>query len=287
MTNTYTTLMMPVYLIRKHILEPRTFRKKLRLLYSNSLELDKIVSFHEYNKLPAPVESYFRKVLHEGMPYISSVKVVLSGHTKQRLRGAWSPFSGQEYITAIKPGIIRNISTIDYTETETFISGKGDFYKWNYSSFSTLTSEGNSANQSQLLLWLAQCVWCPTSLLPNACLSWEPFSNSCARATFTYRGIKVFFKAWFNTSNELYRLESIRFMPNGKPEKWAVNFSNYQMINAVYVPTEIEASWILNDVEFPYLRCKMESIDYDTPEILMPTHTAVGAGADKKGEVSR
>ena len=200
----------PVYLLRTRILDPRFFRRRLEMLYGQNIEVNRIVGFNELKGLPEPVEAYLRKVLHNGVPYISSATIAISGGIKHGFEKDWTLFHGEEYLTAIKPGIVRNIKTKHYAETDTFISGKGNFYKWDYSSLRTLSKKGKIINQAQLLLWLAQAVWFPTSFLPNAYLSWAPFSSSCARATFKYRGIKVFFKAWFNEQHELYRLESIR-----------------------------------------------------------------------------
>ncbi len=266
-------------------MEPRFFRRKLQMLYRQNIEVDRMVSFNDFKGLPEPVQAYLRTVLHEGMPYISSANVAISGVVKHGFEEDWNIFHGEEYLTAIRPGIVRNIRTKNYSETETFISGKGNSYKWDRSSLRTLSRKGKMTSRSQLLLWLVQAVWFPTSFLPNAYLSWEPFSSSCARATFKYRGIKVFFKAWFNDRHELYRIESLRSLPNGKPEKWVVKFNNYQMINAVYLPVEIEAAWIIGGDEFPYLKCELDSIEYDTPGISVPSRNTVRPTAYIKREV--
>jgi hypothetical protein len=57
------------------------------------------------------------------------------------------------------------------------------------------------------------------------------------------------------------------------------------MINAVYVPVEIEAAWIIGGDEFPYLKCDLDSIEYDTPGISVPSRNTVRPTAYVKREV--
>ncbi len=75
--------------------------------------------------LPAPVQRYFKHVLNEGQPYISSIRMKHDGQFKTGLDKDWINIKGEHYATANKPGFIWKGSTTMFNAKDSYLEDKG------------------------------------------------------------------------------------------------------------------------------------------------------------------
>ncbi len=242
------------------------FRNKVKELYSRYGTSDKRVDSDTYRDVPPPVKRYFTKVLLEGAPYISSVRIRHEGYFKTNLNKGWKRIKGEQYYTAIVPGFIWKGRTSLFTATDSLIIDKGDLRVWFLSCLRIVNRSGSWIDQGELLRWLGETVWFPTSLLPSNYLRWEPVDDSSAKLIFAYKGRIVAYTVHFNGRDEIFKIEAMRFFKKGRQEKWVGHLGSYEYHNNFYIPTKIEAAWILDGTKRPYALFELTRIEYGIPQ---------------------
>ncbi len=254
-----------VFLLGNFVLN-RTFRQKVKQLYSEYGQSDKRVDPDSYKELPAPVVRYFRKVLREGAPYISSVRIKHTGFFKTNVKRGWKPIEGEQYFTALVPGFIWKGRTALFTATDSFIMDRGNLKVWLLSCIRIINRSGRWIDEGELIRWLGETVWFPTSLIPSNYISWEAVDDTTANLVFTYKGKRVSYRVHFNGRDEIYRIEAMCMYRQGRREKWVGYLRSYEWHNNFYVPTRVEAAWILDGKEYSYALFELTRIEYGHPE---------------------
>jgi len=222
-------------------------------------------SYQQLDGLPEPVQRYFKHALKEGQPYISYVRLIHDGHFKTSPDKDWITINGEQYFTAETPGFIWKGKTSLFTARDKYISDKGRLIVSLFSLFRIVDAHGEKIDHGELLRWLGESVWFPTNLLPSDNLQWSPVDSSTAQLTFNYNDIAVLYLVSFNDKDEIIKMETERYM-NENLETWVGTLKNYKEINGISIPTEIEASWKLDDGDYSYVKFNIKKIDFDKPE---------------------
>lgn len=242
-----------------------SFRNKVKQLYKKNEKSEKYVDADSYTNLPAPVQRYFIKTIKEGLPYIHSARMKHTGFFRTNLNKGWKAIKGEQYFTALSPGFIWRGKTSLFTATDSFIRHKGSLKVWLFSCVRIMSRSGAGIDEGELLRWLAETVWFPTSLLPNKYITWEPLNDSCAKLILNYKSKIVSCTVHFNEHDEIYKIESTRFFEKNRKEKWVGQLGRYEYHNNFYIPTRVEAAWILDGTKRSYALFEITSIDYNLP----------------------
>src|SRR5688572_38504 len=142
--------------------------------------------------LPQPVQRYFRHVLKEGQPYITTVRFTHDGLFKTAVDKDWVDIKGEQYVTTETPGFIWKGTTSLFTARDMYISDKGRLTVSLFSVVKVVDAKGSNYNEGELIRWLGESVLYPTNLLPNERLQWTMIDEWSARLTFTYNGLSLF-----------------------------------------------------------------------------------------------
>ncbi|GAB3643641.1 hypothetical protein GCM10027423_42780 [Spirosoma arcticum] len=215
--------------------------------------------------LPAPVQRYFWHVLKPGQPYLRSVRLRHDGQFKTDLKKDWMPITGEEYFLANKPGYVWIGTTTWFTARDQYGAGRGSLTVWFLGTLPIVQGRGPSYDQGELLRWLPEAVWFPTSLLPGGRVIWSPVDDYSATLTLTDHGQTVSCLMSFNERGELVRCQAQRYRDVTHIETWVGHLSNYQDRHGLRVPTRIEAAWVIKGEEKPYARFVLRDIEYDQP----------------------
>jgi len=242
------------------------FHKQIKQLFSSSATSTKFFRHSQLEGLPPPVQRYFRHVLKQGQPYINFVRLRHGGKFKTGVGKKWVNILGEEYFTTNTPGFLWQGKTNTLTAKDYYIKGKGGLDVGIFDIYSVISGRGSKYNQGELLRWLGESVWFPTSLLPNEYLTWEPIDNSTAKLVFRYRGLQVYYKVSFNEMNEIAQLETRRNMGDSGLKTWIAKLSGYLNKNDVVIPHAIIAAWQLKQGTLYYADFKLTSIDYGIPK---------------------
>lgn len=213
--------------------------------------------------LPKPVQRYFRNVLTDGQPYISTIYLKHDGQFKTALDKEWINIEGEQHFTTEEPGFFWNGKTALFTVQDMYIAGKGHIRVSLLNLFKVLDGEGPEYDQGELLRWLGESVWFPTNLLPSSRLHWTPIDDNSAKLSFSYNDQILSYKVSFNENGEIAQLETSRNMSEETLEPWIGRLSKYEEVNGIKIPMEIEALWRLPDGEHSYARFNVKKIHYN------------------------
>ncbi len=254
----------------------RQVEKEVKRLFTNSKDKSEIrYSVNQITNLPEPVQRYFKYSLQENQNYISFIKLRHEGTFRQSPGQGWIPIVGQEYFTTENPGFVwigkmKPYPLLWIDGKDEFIDGKGNFQIKLLSLFTVVDTKGNESDESELLRWIAETPWFPTSLLPNKYLHWEVIDSSSAKAVVEYGKIKTEVIFYFNEKGQIVKLNAERYRAvnnSFSKDKWVGYYRDYTKVNDMMIPKEIEAAWNLSSGEFSYAKFKITDIEYNNPSI--------------------
>ncbi len=243
------------------------FNAEVRQLFAESKKISgKTFRQEALIGLPEPVQRYFKRVLQEGQPYISYVRITHDGQFKTGLDKNWVNITGEQYATTERPGFIWKGHTALFTARDMYIADKGRLVVSLFSLIKVVDGQGENYDQGESLRWLGESVLYPTNLLPGERLQWSPIDAQSAELTFHYHTLSLFFRVTFNALGEITQMETKRYMDEKNLETWVIKADNYKTLHGVGVPTSFEVLWRLEKGDFPYARFYIQTIEYDKAE---------------------
>lgn len=256
-----------ILLIGKINLEQK-FKKQVNKLFANSENIsNKTYSIKQIENLPESVQHYFKYVLKDRQPYISSVRLTHNGFFKTDLKKDFIKITGEQYFSAQKPQFIWKGNTSMFTARDFFIDDKGGLIATLLNVYNIVDGKGSNFNEGELQRWMAESVWFPTNLLPSEYVTWTAIDDNSAKLLFQYKTTKFDFIVRFNPIGEIIEIEGYRFMTPERKEKWICKMGNYQERNGVKIPIFDQALWRLKDGDHCYAKFEVLKIEYNIPEI--------------------
>jgi len=224
--------------------------------------------------LPPVVKNYFLKVLPEGVPLVRRIRLEQHGtFNVGEEEPQWLPLQAIVHITTQPPGMIwqahLSLAPPLYIRViDSYHQGKGELSGSVLGTFSVIDATSTTElDQGELMTWLAEAVWYPTALLPGNGVSWEAIDKRRARATVDDGHNRISLDFHFNDSNEVVRVDTPARARevDGRYEllPWSCHYREYEKMDGVLVPREGEAIWHLPSGEWPYLRARIDSLQYD------------------------
>lgn len=220
--------------------------------------INRRVDFSTLKNLPQPVERYFKRVLTDGMPFISMVKTRQKGELRiNTSSNKWLSFTAKQFVTPITTGFVwcarvRSLLRTWLRISDCYISAVG-VGKVDLLSIFPIITESNIAelNSGSLHRYLAEAVWYPTALLPESGVQWTAIDKYSAIASLTNKQTTVSLKFTFNDDDEAVGIYTqSRFKKvSGKyiPAAWEGHFSNYLTQDGVRIPGYGEVGWYENN----------------------------------------
>lgn len=226
--------------------------------------------------LPAPVQGYLLKVLAEGVPPVHRIRLQQHGTFNiGKVKPQWLPFKATAHITTQPPGMVwlarLSIAPPLYIRVaDHYLQGHGGL---SGSVLGTLpminATPASELEQGELMTWLAEAVWYPSALLPGNGVSWTPIDEHSAQATVDDGYSRVSLNFHFNDHNEVSSVDTKARARevDGHYEllPWSCHYRAYEEMAGVLVPREGEVVWHLPTGEWPYMRARIDSLDYDPP----------------------
>lgn len=225
--------------------------------------------------LPAPVQRYFRAVLHQGMPMVASVRMQHRGMFNMGGQEArWKPFESDQLVVIRRPGFdwnarIAMMPGLPVHVHDAYAAGEGVLHAALFGLIPLAHMRGDPGiAQGELMRFLAEAAWYPTALLPGQGVRWEAIDANQARATLTDGPVSVTLQFRFNADGLIDIVQAqARGRTVGKrivPTPWQGRFWNYQTRFGMLVPLEGEVSWLTAEGALPYWRGSITGIDYQT-----------------------
>ena len=205
--------------------------------------------------LPEPVQRYFKAVLQDGQALISKVELSQTGQFHMNeTEDKWHKFTATQFVVTQRLGFdwdakIQMFPFINVFVHDTYLLGEGDLQASILSLFAVAKMHNTpQLNQGELLRFLAEAVWYPTSLLPSQGVVWEAINQHSSRATLTDGKTTASVVFQFDAEGLITSMraearcysvvgDKLVFMP------WAGNLREYSVCNGMRIPLEGEVGW--------------------------------------------
>jgi hypothetical protein len=233
-----------------------------------------VVDFRELERLPAPVQRYFRTVLKEGQPMVSGVRVQHIGSFNMSETGErWKPFTSDQRVITQRPGFVWNgrvaaMPGLSVRVHDAYVAGEGILHAALLGLFSVVNLRGTrEVAEGELMRFFAEAAWYPTALLPSQGVRWDEVDIRSARATLVDGSVAVTMLFSFNEDGTI---DTVRAEARGRtvgdqiiPTPWQGRFWNYEQRGSVRVPLDGEVAWLLPEGARPYWRGRITEIVYE------------------------
>jgi hypothetical protein len=240
-------------------IEPKTFNRR------------------ELEGLPEPVRRYFRAVLRDGQPIVAAVSVEHTGtFNRSEAAAQWKPFTSTQRVIARRPGFdwdarIAMMPGVPVRVHDAYIAGEGTLQAAVLGLVSVVNLRGTpELARGELMRFLAEAAWYPTSLLPSQGVHWETADDHSARATLEDGGVTVTLLFRFGEDG---LIDTGRAEARGRlvgaaavPTPWQGRFWNYAIRDGMVVPLDGEVAWMLPDGARPYWRGQITTVTYEFSE---------------------
>jgi hypothetical protein len=252
-----------------------TDKLRVKLINEQQSIQPKTYDSKEIVDLPEPVQRFFKAVLQDGQAI--ATKVELSQHGQFHMNETetkWHKFTATQLVTTQKLGFdwdakIQMIPFINVFVHDTYLLGEGNLQASILGLFTVAKMHNTTElNQGELLRFLAESVWYPTSLLPSQGVIWEAIDQHSSRATLTDGETTASVVFQFDAEGLItsmraearcYRVvgDKSMFMP------WVGNFREYSVCDGMRIPLEGEVGWEHPEGLRLYFKGKISKISYE------------------------
>lgn len=238
-----------------HVRETSRLRhSRATLLQKTSPFVEASVDFDLLGELPRPVERYFRYALTEGQTLVEKATIHQSGTLRTSSKTEnWSLFTARHLAVPPAPGFVWDARVDMPLAThvrvlDSYSDGVGSGRVSLLSAIPVASEAGTpELNSSALHRYLAEAVWYPTALLPQAGVEWTPIDHDAALATLTDHDTTVSLEFRFNEVGEVAGIYSPgrfgRFDGEYTRAPWEGHFRDYEVREGMRIPLYGEVGW--------------------------------------------
>lgn len=227
----------------------------------------------ELEGLPVPVQRYFRAVLTEGQPIITTTSVELVGHFNLSAAGEqWKPFTSRQWVVARRPGFLWDAQVallpgVPVRVVDRYIAGEGGLRAAVLGLFTVgQVQGGGEIARGELMRWFAEAAWYPTALLPSQGVQWEAFDDRSAYATIVDGPITLRLLFEFDEAGLMVAARAAaRGAMVGQDMvmlPWEGRWSGRLVRDGMVVPLTGEAAWFPPQGRKPYFRGTVTALTY-------------------------
>jgi flagellar basal body-associated protein FliL len=225
--------------------------------------------------LPEPVQRFFKNVLQDGQAIITKVEISQHGQFHMNeTEDKWHKFTATQLVATQRLGFdwdakIQMFPFINVFVHDTYLLGEGNLQASILGLFTVAKMHNTTElNQGELLRFLAETVWYPTSLLPSQGVVWEAIDQHSSRATLTDGKTTASVVFQFDAEGLITSMraearcyqvvgDKLTFMP------WVGNFREYAIHQGMRIPLEGEVGWEHPEGIRLYFKGKITKISYE------------------------
>lgn len=127
-------------------------------------------------------------------------------------------------------------------------------------------AHGGAMNSAALLRYLAEAIWYPSALLPEAGVTWAPLDAHSAQASLTVGESRVALQFFFAGSGEVTRVYApARARKDGKhfvDTPWEANLADYRTQQGLTVPWRAQVGWWIDGALQPVWRGSLDAVEW-------------------------
>ncbi|MFN2459506.1 MAG: DUF6544 family protein [Candidatus Velthaea sp.] len=226
----------------------------------------------QYAALPVPVERYFKYALSPSQKWIYKARLQQNGLIRAAAGADRKPFTAVQHFLTNPVGFVWDAKSammpfLSVSIRDAYVDGVGA----SEASIAGLISVGKQGGTPQvasgsLLRYLAESAWIPTALLPQSGVYWTGIDDTHARATLNNAGTSVTMEVTFAESGQLVRINATRYRDidgTPVPTPWSGDYTDYQRIDGMMIPTSAEVAWSPPSGRFAVWRSRISAAEYE------------------------
>ena len=222
-------------------------------------------------QLPPAVRRYLHYAIKEGQPNIRYAILKVKARFRHGPDRPWFSVKAKEYISGMEPGFVWDARLWHHllwwrTAKLSFLDGQGHGHLKLFGAMTIRELDGAETNQSMLFRFLSDLIWLPTGLLPTRTLRWNHIDDDTARAVIVDQGTRAEATFHMNKIGQIDRIitkSKFRDHRSGfEQTKFTLECKNYQEIDGIMVPTEVDFKWNLENGDFDYGHFSVSDIEY-------------------------
>ena len=233
----------------------------------------KVFDRRELERVPAPVQRYFRAALEHGQPIVAAVSVAHTGtFNMSEAAEQWKPFTSNQRVVTRRPGFdwdgrVAMMPGLPVYVHDAYVAGEGILHASVFGLVSMVNLRGSGeVAQGELMRFFAEAAWYPTALLPSQGVLWDAVDDHSARATLKDGEVTLTLLFHFKEDG---LIDTVRAEARGRtvggtvvPTPWHGRFWNYAIRDGMRVPLDGEVAWVLPEGAKPYWRGRITQITY-------------------------
>jgi hypothetical protein len=235
--------------------------KEKDALFNQYGKVEILVTEADLNALPSIMQNYLQKVGVVGKCKDCHVIFKQTGKIKTAAGKKWTPFKATQYMTASSPNFIWNAQAFPVFIRDKCINGKGEVRVSLFGLKELAKIDGAKTDQSALARCLGELMFYPLGFLSDT-ISWEVLGNDALMATVKIDDVMAQGIFYLNDAGLLYRFESNRYM-NESLEKFTGVAEDYKMMEGLFIPSRMKASWNLKAGDFEYFNSTITTYKID------------------------
>ncbi len=146
-------------------------QEKARQIFRRNKEIkQEIVTEGDLKGLPKPVQRYLKYTQIIGKEKIKTVRLKQGGYFRMKENQKWMPIKAEQYFNVdsvefIWVAKVRFAPLLSIYAKDEFIDGKGNLVVKLLGFIKVVDAKGYELDHSELLRFLAECIWFPSALL--------------------------------------------------------------------------------------------------------------------------
>jgi hypothetical protein len=231
----------------------------------------KIITDTDVKDLPAPVYKWIQNTGMLGKPAIRSAYIKQNALMKMKPeQNEWKSAKAEQYTVMDTPAFIWTVNMkmaplITVKGRDKFVDGKGEMLIKINSLINVVNEKGGRMDEGTLQRYLGELVWFP-SLALSPYIAWEAIDDYSAIAYMNYKGTTGSGTFYFNEKGDFIKFVALRFKGNKKDAKrypWVLTVDNYAVFEGIKVPSNMKATWQLDEGDWTWLDLEITSIKYN------------------------
>ena len=234
----------------------------------------KVFDEDELEKVPTPVQRYYRAVLKDQQPIVAAVSVEHTGTFNMgEAAEQWKPFTPTQLVVTHRPGFdwdgrVAMMPGLPVRVHDAYVAGEGILHAAVLGLVSMVNLRGTGeVAKGELMRFFAEAAWYPTALLPSQGVLWDAVNDHSARATLKDGDLTLTLLFRFN---EVGLIDTVRAEARGRTvggtvvlTPWHGRFWNYAIRDGMRVPLDGEVAWLLPERAKPYWRGSITKLSYE------------------------
>lgn len=254
---------------------PSSLRSTYEREVGRALERDagrEIVVEGDLSGLPAPLQTYLRRVGAVGKPRVHDVRIVWRASMRRSPDADWMTLRIEQHSFFDDPTRLffmeGSMHGVPFVGLHRYAGGAATMDVRIASLLKIADGKGPKMDQSETVTMFNDlCVFAPAALL-DAQVTWEPIDARRVRGTYTNGEQRVSAELLFDEAGDLVDFVSFdRYeSADGKTYRsfrWSTPLSDYRDFGGRRVAARGDAIWSYPEGEFVYGRFEIESIDYN------------------------